>query len=114
MSNSLVYVGSHDGTLYALDATTGTKKWAYQTRGPMFSFPTVANGVVYVGAGWDNVYAFDAVTKAKKWANHTGGMDSLPVVEGAVVYVGTLDGNVYTFHLPKRGPSSNATAQSFT
>lgn len=110
----VVYVGSGDGNVYAFDAATGAKKWINQTRDSMFSFPTVANGVVYVGAGWDNVYAFDAVTGAKKWANHTGGMDSSPVVEGGVVYVDTLDGNVYTFHLPKRGPSSNATARSFT
>lgn len=29
--NGLVYyIGSDDGSLYALDAATGTKKWSYQ------------------------------------------------------------------------------------
>jgi outer membrane protein assembly factor BamB len=53
----VVYVGSDDGNVYALDAASGTKKWAYPIGG-MDSSPAVADGVVYVGALGGGVYAF--------------------------------------------------------
>ncbi len=57
--NSMVYVGSENGNLYALDASSGAKKWAYQTSGPIFSSsPAVAGGVVYIGSRNGNLYAF--------------------------------------------------------
>ena len=92
----MVYVGSDDSTLYALDAVTGAKKWAYWTRGSIESSPAVAGGMVYVGSFDGNVYAFDAATGAKKWAYRTGNnVYNSPAVSGGVVYVGAGDGNVY-------------------
>ena len=34
--NGIVYVGGGGGTIYALNATTGTKVWSYNTGGPVF------------------------------------------------------------------------------
>jgi eukaryotic-like serine/threonine-protein kinase len=51
-------IGSTDKTLYALNASTGTKLWSYTTGGGVYSSPTVADGVVYVGSDDGNVYAF--------------------------------------------------------
>jgi outer membrane protein assembly factor BamB len=56
--NGIVYIGSYDGSVYALDAVTGSKKWAFQTGSTVFSSPAVVNGVVYIGFGDKNVYAF--------------------------------------------------------
>jgi len=42
--NGVVYAGSQDHNVYALDATTGTKVWNYKTRGIVSSSPTVAMG----------------------------------------------------------------------
>ena len=59
VANGVVYVGSDDGKLYALDAVTGALKWSYFTRrGLIQSSPAVANGVVYIGSTDHNVYAF--------------------------------------------------------
>jgi outer membrane protein assembly factor BamB len=70
--NGMVYVGSSDGNLYALDASTGALLWSYTTGGLFRSSPTVAKGVVYVGS-WDhNVYALNASTGAKVWSYTTG------------------------------------------
>ena len=55
----VVYVGSLDDNVYALNATTGAKLWSYPTGSYVDSSPAVANGVVYVGSYDDNVYAFD-------------------------------------------------------
>ncbi len=53
----VVYVGSSDGNLYALDAATGTKKWDYRT-GDVADVPVVVGGVLYVGSNDHNLYAF--------------------------------------------------------
>ena len=37
VSNNIVYVGSNDNNLYAIDAVTGGKKWQFKTGGWMYS-----------------------------------------------------------------------------
>jgi outer membrane protein assembly factor BamB len=58
----VVYVGSDDDNVYALNATSGLTIWTYGTLNLVDSSPAVANGVVYVGSNDDNVYAFGAIT----------------------------------------------------
>ena len=59
VANGVVYVGSYDDNVYALNATSGAKLWSYPTGRAVISSPAVANGVVYVGSYDGNVYAFD-------------------------------------------------------
>jgi outer membrane protein assembly factor BamB len=55
----VVYVGSNDYSVYALNAKTGAKLWSYRTGSYVgFSSPAVANGMVYVGSLDGKVYAF--------------------------------------------------------
>jgi outer membrane protein assembly factor BamB len=55
----VVYVGSYDANVYALNASTGAKLWSYTTGSYVaYSSPAVSNGVVYVGSGDGKVYAF--------------------------------------------------------
>ena len=45
---AVVYFGCRDSNLYALDAATGAKRWAYPTDGAwVVSSPVVRNGKVY-------------------------------------------------------------------
>ena len=71
--SSVVYVGSSDRNLYAVDARTGTKIWIFPTGGSVFSSPTVTDGLVYVGSGDGNMYALNARTGATIWKCPTGG-----------------------------------------
>ena len=50
VSNGVVYVGSYDKNLYAIDAMTGAEKWRFKTGNYVGSSPAVSNGVVYVGS----------------------------------------------------------------
>ncbi len=100
--NGVVYIGSWDYYLYALNAETGAFLWDYATRGPIESTPAVANGVVYVGSteGLDSpdysLYALNAATGAFLWKYTTGSfVASSPAVANGVVYVGSEDNNVY-------------------
>jgi serine/threonine-protein kinase len=58
VANGVVYVGSVDNNVYALNAKTGAKLWSYTTANSVESSPAVANGVVYVSSEDNNVYAF--------------------------------------------------------
>src|SRR6266568_3974340 len=49
VANGVVYVGSYDGNVYALKASTGGKLWSHNVGNWVYSSPAVANGVVYVG-----------------------------------------------------------------
>ena len=70
----MIYVGSDDGNLYALNAATGDKLWSFSTPGDVYSSPALANGVVYVGSEGGNVYALNATTGAKLWSYDTATM----------------------------------------
>src|SRR5579864_2217973 len=57
--NGVVFVGSEDDNVYALNGSTGAKLWSYTTGSWVRSSPAVANGVVYVGSDDNNVYALN-------------------------------------------------------
>ena len=75
--NRVVYVGSADNNLYALNAGTGALLWKYTTGGDVFFSPAVANGVVYFGSTDGNLYALNANTGAFLWKYTTGNYVSL-------------------------------------
>ena len=54
----VVYIGSRDHNLYALEARIGKKLWSYTTGGGIISSPAVADGVVYAGSNDHSLYAF--------------------------------------------------------
>lgn len=104
IANNIVYFGSGDQSVYALDATTGSLKWSFPTGDVVHASPAVADGVVYIGS-WDrNVYALDATTGKEKWRYTTGndtliynqiGIASSAAVVGNVVLVGGRDGKFH-------------------
>jgi outer membrane protein assembly factor BamB len=53
----MIYIGSFDGRLYALDARTGQEKWSFKTDGEVYSSPAVAGGVVYFSSTDGYLYA---------------------------------------------------------
>jgi outer membrane protein assembly factor BamB len=53
----VVYVGSNDYNVYALNATSGAKVWSFTIGSAVLSSPAVVNGTVYVGSYNSNVYA---------------------------------------------------------
>jgi outer membrane protein assembly factor BamB len=107
VAGGVVYVGSYDKKVYALNATTGTPVWNYTTGGAVESSPAVAGGVVFVGSDNGYVYALNATTGAPMW-NYTtpthGVVDSSPAVAGGVVFVGTNNGYVYALNATTGAP----------
>ncbi|MDD5338009.1 MAG: PQQ-binding-like beta-propeller repeat protein [Dehalococcoidales bacterium] len=59
VANGVVYVGSEDGHIYAVDTTTGLLLWDYATGGQVSSSPAIVNGLLYVGSMDGTLYCFE-------------------------------------------------------
>ena len=59
ITDGIVYFGSADGYLYALDAKSGKLKWRFKTEGEVYSSPAVADGTVYFGSADNYLYALE-------------------------------------------------------
>jgi len=73
VANGMIYVGSTDQQLYALDLETGQPKWKFATESSISSSPAIAGGTVYFASYDGNFYAVDALTGKLKWKFETGG-----------------------------------------
>ncbi|HKP52546.1 MAG TPA: PQQ-binding-like beta-propeller repeat protein [Chloroflexia bacterium] len=73
VAGSILYFGSEDTHLYALDAATGQFRWKLKTGNKVRSSPVVHEGVVYVGSDDGALYAADANMGAEKWKAKTYG-----------------------------------------
>ncbi len=104
VEGGVVYFGSGDGRVYAVDAASGRERWHVQTGDVVHASPAVAGGVVYVGS-WDgDLYALDAASGQERWRFRGGrddlihnqvGFQSSPAVANGVVYVGCRDSKLY-------------------
>ena len=100
----LVYFGSGDGHVYALDAATGALRWKFHTGNVVHASPAIDAGTLYVGS-WDSFfYALDAASGKERWRFKTGedlnisnqvGIQSSAVVADGVVYFGCRDSHLY-------------------
>ena len=72
VSGGLVFVGSEDNYIYALDQYTGALKWRYKTGDDVYSSPSVSGGLVFVGSDDNYIYALDQYTGALQWRYKTG------------------------------------------
>ena len=121
--NGMLFVGSADHNLYAIDIATGTQKWIFKTGSGVASSPAVSSGIVYFTSYDGNFYAVDAATGQLRWkfqtvgehrytATHLHGSQpaaeampdpfdvylSSPLVAQGAVFFGSGDGNVYSLH----------------
>jgi len=123
IAGGLVFVGSTDGNLYAVDREFGEQRWKFDTKSRVVSSPAVAHGVVYFTAYDGNFYAVDTASGQLKWKFQTEGERrfagkhlhgsvpvtetmpdpwdcylSSPVVWNGAVYFGSGDGNIYALN----------------
>jgi eukaryotic-like serine/threonine-protein kinase len=100
----IVYIGSGDHSVYALDAASGDLRWKFATGDVVHATPAVAGGLVYIGS-WDrNFYALDAASGALRWKFQTGddqkihnqiGIQGSASVANGIVYFGCRDSHLY-------------------
>jgi outer membrane protein assembly factor BamB len=106
--DGVVYVGSSDGYLYALNERTGRMRWRYAGGSAVTSSPAVAAGLVFAHTYDGRVFALRARDARPMWARsfgpparlawgHESGDDyaSSPAIVGTRLYIGGIDGNLY-------------------
>src|SRR6188768_2247789 len=69
----VVYAGSTDGSLYAVNKADGTQRWKFDSRGPISSSPAFHAGTIYILSMDGLVYAVDAETGKSRWTFATKG-----------------------------------------
>lgn len=124
--NTVVYINSFDGIVYALDVENGKLLWKFDTGGDKvfsasnlhgiqtggkvvedpwdmyFSSPVVAEGKVLVGSGNGYLFAINAKNGQLDWKFKTGGViHSSPAVSGDSVYFASWDSNIYALNCKK-------------
>ncbi len=116
VTGGVVYVGSDDGKLYALDEPSGKVRWRFETGGRVRSCPAVDGDLVYIASDDGYACAVHAGDGTQAWRTDIGnttpldvradllespsprGYDyrqSSPVVALKRVYVGSRDHNIY-------------------
>jgi outer membrane protein assembly factor BamB len=113
VTDTRVFVGSGDGSLYALERSNGRVVWRFDAGGAVDASPAVANGLVVAATLAGRIFAVDESSGVLRWSLQTGpalpantspagGWDlwaSSPVIVGSTVVIGAPDGGVYALHL---------------
>ena len=71
-NGTVVFCGSDDSFVYAIDSASGALKWKLKTGGAVDSSPAVYGSILYVGSNDKKLYAVDVVTGKKRWEFTTG------------------------------------------
>ena len=95
--DGIIYVGSSDKKLYAINATTRQLAWQpFETDGKIWSTPVVYNGTVYVGSFDHKIYAISADDGTLDWTFDTdGAIVDTPLIYNDTLYFGSLDEKFY-------------------
>lgn len=98
--NGIVYLGTENGNVVAINANDGSVKWHSQVRSEILADPAIGNGVVVVKGSTGELTALDLETGEEKW-RHSSETPALtlrgtaaPVVAQGGVFVGTATGKV--------------------
>jgi len=101
VANGVLYIGTLDGNVYAINATTGATIWnsSFPTYFP--TTPAVAENKVFIAGYNGMVYALNASNGVKVWNYSTGAeiAFSSPTVADGKVFIGSGDKYLYALDI---------------
>lgn len=105
VQDSVVYVATVKGKLYALDAKTLAVKWMFSTDAGLLTDPVGAgSGTILVGGIDDRLHALDSATGQEKWSLKAGNWFwGRPLIDSGTAYVPNLDGQVFAIDISNGG-----------
>lgn len=90
--DNVVYVGTADNILLALEADTGEQLWQFSSGHSIWAQPTLVDDTLYVASLDHNLYALDPVTGEEKWHSTTNGaLSGKPIVENGLILLSNFD-----------------------
>jgi len=98
---NVLYIGSFEGNVYALDRRNGSVLWKFGVSDATY-LPTVSGNRVFFGSRDFNAYCLDAETGKLIWKFRAGNFVTWVFEADGRVYFSSWDGNVYCMH-PETG-----------
>jgi outer membrane protein assembly factor BamB len=99
--SGMVYFGSNDGNVYAVDSGSGFVKWTAHTQLAVQSQPETGimggTETVFVGSTDKSVYAIDGGTGSIVWKGPAAGIAGSPLFYSNSIIFGAGDGKVYSY-----------------
>ena len=106
VDDKLLYIGSSDSCLYALDKESGVPIWKYKTAGPIHSTPAISDDQIYFASFDSHLYCLNQEGE-EKWKFRSAGEKkydlwdyymSSPLVVNDIVYWGSSDSSLYAIN----------------
>lgn len=92
----IIYIGTYDNNLYALDAASGEFLWKHPTEGGIVTQPAYYAKGVYFGSEDQRVHVVSASVGRKTWTYYTDGpVRSSPLIRDRHVFIGSDDGHLH-------------------
>jgi eukaryotic-like serine/threonine-protein kinase len=99
-ANGLLYFGSVDNLLYAVDIKSGWSVWRFRTGHSIISSPAFAQGLVIFGSADGRIYGVDGRSSKERWHFETEGqVTANPLIHQGMVLCGSVDGHMYCLEL---------------
>lgn len=94
--NGVIYVGSVDTLLYALDAKSGYIIWRFRMTKASISTPHITDNFLFTGSVDTHIYCVDIHSAKEVWSFATDSqVTSSPITYQDSVYCGSVDGHMY-------------------
>jgi hypothetical protein len=96
-----LYVATHNGNVYALDAASGSAVWRFGAGAPFLHSPALADGLLIAADADRTVYGLDAASGKVRWAFRAtrGGFAASPCIADGLVFIGSRAGTFYAIDL---------------
>lgn len=99
-NRGIVYFGSYDHHLYAVNAETGGVIWKYQTDGGIVSRPAIAEDMVFIGSEDNRLHVLSTRSGSLLWTYYTKGpIRSSPYVAHGHVFIGSDDMSMHAINI---------------
>jgi eukaryotic-like serine/threonine-protein kinase len=99
-ANGVVYCGSYDNNLYALNAQSGEFLWKYASDGGIVSRPLVHDGSIYLGSEDRHLHVLQARSGKLLWTYPTDGpIRSSPVISEGHLFIGSDDCYIHAINI---------------
>lgn len=104
VSGHILFIGSADSCMYAIDKNSGAPLWKYRTNGPLTATVACDSNAVFFMSGDGYFYALDKLNGRLLWTFKTNGEHatdpwdyylSSAALHKGVIYVGSTDGHIY-------------------
>ena len=102
--DGVIFFGSWDHYVYAIDVRTKKVKWRFRTDDQVVAGPAYSHGTIYIPSSSGHLYAINAWTGRERWRassfSRFGRREyfyATPTVAYGRVFIGNADGYVYSY-----------------